>query len=141
MPAYDPFDELFAAAMRESAGIDLTPPQSAADNAAKGLALRKRFGRGGTEIGVARAEELVARTPLDPSVVKRMVSFFARHEVDKRAKNFGNEENPSAGYVAWLLWGGDEGRAWALETKRRLAEAPSLPLVGRVAAKPPGGGG
>ena len=128
MPAYDPFDELFAAAVRESAGIDLVPPQSAAENAAKGLALRKRFGRGGTEIGVARAEELVARTPLDPSVVKRMVSFFARHEVDKRARNFGNEENPSAGYIAWLLWGGDEGRAWALETKRRLSSFPSPPV-------------
>ena len=126
MPAYDPFDELFAAAVRESAGIDLTPPQSAADNAAKGLALRKRFGRGGTEIGVARAGELVARTPLDPSVVKRMVSFFARHEVDKRARNFGNEENPSAGYIAWLLWGGDEGRAWALDLKKKVGNAPDV---------------
>ena len=120
--------------------IDLRCPPVVARNAEHGLELRRIFGRGGTEIGVARAEELVARTPLDPSVVKRMVSFFARHEVDKRAKNFGNEENPSAGYVAWLLWGGDEGRAWALETKRRLAEG-SLPLVGRVAAKRPGGGG
>ena len=126
MPAYDPFDELFAAAMRESAGIDLTPPQSAADNAAKGLALRHKFGRGGTEIGVARAEELVARTPLDPSVVKRMVSFFARHEVDKRGRNYGNEDNPSAGYIAWLLWGGDEGRAWALDLKKKVGNAPDV---------------
>lgn len=127
---YDPFDEMFAAAVRESAGVDLVPPQAAADNAAKGLALREKFGRGGTEIGVARARELTARTPLDPSAVKRMVSFFARHEVDKRAKNFGNEDNPSAGAIAWLLWGGDEGRAWALETKRQLSSSPSL-LAGK----------
>lgn len=48
-----------------------------------------------------------------------MVSYFARHEVDKRAKSFGNDQNPSAGYVAWLLWGGGEGRAWAVEMKER----------------------
>jgi len=55
-----------------------------------------------------------------------MVSFFARHEVDKRAKNFGNEENPSAGYVAWLLWGGDEGRAWAIAMKEKTGNAPDI---------------
>jgi hypothetical protein len=120
--AYDPFDELFDTARRETDGIDLAPPQAVSNNAAKGLALRKTFGRGGTEIGVGVAGELMAGTPLDPKMIRRMVSFFARHEVDKRAANFGNEANPSAGYVAWLLWGGDEGRAWALEVKRRLAE-------------------
>ncbi len=114
--AYDPFDEI----RREASGISLVPPEIVAGNAAKGLALRKQFGRGGTEIGVGRAEELVARTEQTPHSIKRMVSFFARHEVDKRAKNFGNDDNPSAGYVAWLLWGGDEGRAWALEMKARL---------------------
>ncbi|CAI2933701.1 hypothetical protein [Aminobacter niigataensis] len=118
--AYDPFDEI----RREASGTSLIPPQVVADNAAKGLALRKQFGRGGTEIGVARAEELVARTELSPHTIKRMVSYFARHEVDKRGKNYGNEQTPSAGYVAWLLWGGDEGRAWALEMKGRIAAAP-----------------
>jgi hypothetical protein len=49
-----------------------------------------------------------------------MVSYFARHEVDKRAKNFGNEENPSAGYIAWLLWGGDVGRSWARQEKAKF---------------------
>ena len=116
---YDPFDEI----RREASGVNLIPPQVVADNAAKGLALRQQFGRGGTEIGVARAEELVARTELSPHTIKRMVSYFARHEVDKRGKNYGNEGNPSAGYIAWLLWGGDEGRAWALEMKGRMSNA------------------
>lgn len=47
--------------------------------------------------------------------MKRMKSYFARHKVDKRAKNFGDDENPSAGYIAWLLWGGDAGRDWVKE--------------------------
>lgn len=106
--------------------IDLRCPEEVAANAARGLELRQKFGRGGTEVGVARARELVARTALSPHTIKRMVSFFARHEVDKRAKNFGNDDNPSAGYVAWLLWGGDEGRAWAKRMKERIGNAPDL---------------
>ncbi|WP_274628064.1 hypothetical protein [Arvimicrobium flavum] len=106
--------------------IDFRPPEIVARNAAKGLALRAKFRRGGTEVGVARAEELVSRAALSPHTIKRMVSFFARHEVDKRARNFGNEENPSAGYVAWLLWGGDEGRAWAKDLKERIGNAPDI---------------
>ena len=88
--------------------------------------LRREFGRGGTEIGVARARDLKNRVHLSPGTIKRMVSFFARHEIDKRAKNFGNEENPSAGYVAWLLWGGDEGRAWAIAMKEKTGNAPDI---------------
>lgn len=41
-----------------------------------------------------------------------MASYFARHEVDKRAANFGNKENPSKIYIAWLLWGGDSCKKW-----------------------------
>lgn len=106
--------------------ISLVPPQIVADNAAKGLAMRAKFKRGGTEIGVARATELKARKSLAPSTIRRMVSYFARHEVDKRGKNYGNEANPSAGYIAWHLWGGDEGRAWALELKQRIGNAPDI---------------
>jgi hypothetical protein len=101
-------------------------PQVVADNAAKGLRLRKQFGRGGTEIGVARATELKNREKLAPSTIRRMVSYFARHEVDKRGRNYGNEQNPSAGYIAWLLWGGDEGRAWALALKQKIGNAPDI---------------
>lgn len=106
--------------------IDLSCPEIVATNAAKGLALRERFGRGGTEIGVARAHELKDRVRLSPNTIKRMVSYFARHEVDKRGRNFFNAENPSAGYIAWMLWGGDEGRAWAIEMKKKIGNAPDI---------------
>jgi HK97 family phage major capsid protein len=50
-----------------------------------------------------------------------MVSYFARHEVDKEAKGFrpGEEGYPSAGRIAWALWGGDPGQSWA---NRKSAE-------------------
>jgi hypothetical protein len=96
------------------------PPQAVADAATKGLELRREFRRGGTQVGVARARDLKARKNLSDDTIKRMASYFARHKVDKRAANFGNDEDPSAGYVAWLLWGGEEGRKWVAEQKDKL---------------------
>jgi hypothetical protein len=89
------------------------PPQAVARAAAKGLDLRREFNRGGTEVGVARARDLSNRKNISYDTIKRMVSYFARHEVDKQGANWGNESNPSPGYIAWLLWGGDPGRRWA----------------------------
>ena len=41
-----------------SVEIDFRCPEIVAKNAAKGLAFREKFGRGGTEVGVARARDL-----------------------------------------------------------------------------------
>lgn len=93
-----------------------------AQEAQRGLDWRAEFGRGGTQVGVARARDISNRTNLSLETVNRMVSFFARHEVDKDAQGFrpGEEGYPSAGRIAWALWGGDPGRAWA---KRKQSEA------------------
>lgn len=99
---------------------DYVPPQSVQENARQGLLLREKWKRGGTHIGVARALELSSGSPIEPQMIFRMVSYFARHEVDKRSQNFGNLSCPSAGYIAWLLWGGDEGRIWAIDLKNRI---------------------
>jgi hypothetical protein len=42
-----------------------------------------------------------------------MRGYFARHASDRSAAGWGSRSNPSAGWIAWLLWGGDAGRAWA----------------------------
>ena len=96
-------------------GIDLTPTQAMSEEAKRGLAWRKEHGRGGTAVGVARANQLVRRDKLSPRTVLRMYSFFARHEVDKQAEGFkrGEDGYPSAGRIAWALWGGDAGQKWA----------------------------
>jgi hypothetical protein len=52
-----------------------------------------------------------------------MTSYFARHALDKKAKDFGKDDDPSAGYVAWLLWGGDAGRDWAKTIAGRMDDA------------------
>lgn len=86
------------------------PPQQVRDNAKRGLELRAEHNRGGTEVGVARARDLSNGRAVSLDTIKRMVSYFARHEVDKQGEGWGVD---SAGYIAWLLWGGDAGRSWA----------------------------
>lgn len=96
-----------------------TPPADVAAAAKRGLELRAEqppSNRGGTAVGIARAKQLANRDPVSLSVIKRMVSFFARHEVDKKGEGWGKD---SKGYQAWLLWGGDPGRRWAESILRR----------------------
>jgi len=88
------------------------PPQEVRNNAKRGLELREKHGRGGTAVGVARARDLSNGKALSLDTLKRMNSYFARHEVDKKGEGWGVD---SAGYIAWLLWGGDAGRAWRKE--------------------------
>lgn len=101
------------------------PPASVAAAARRGLELRREHGRGGTSVGVARARDLGNRRDLTLETVRRMVAYFERHELDLAAPaaRRGHPDWPSAGYVAWLLWGGDAGRAWArriVRQQRRL---------------------
>jgi hypothetical protein len=95
--------------------IDLTPTDGMAKEAQKALDWRKEGFDGGTPVGLARARQLVNKQELSPSTVRRMHSFFSRHEVDKQAEGFrpGEPGYPSNGRVAWALWGGDAGQTWA----------------------------
>lgn len=100
--------------------LDLRPTQSMANNARRGLELRRKFGRGGTAVGVARARDLMNRSKLSPDTVLRMYSFFSRHEVDKQGKDWNNSERPSNGKIAWLLWGGDSGYSWSRSKRNAI---------------------
>lgn len=108
---------------RDVSDIDLKPTEAMASNAKRGLELRDKFGRGGTAVGVARARDLSNRTNLSPETVARMYSFFSRHEVDKKGKDFDNAERPSNGKIAWLLWGGDSGFAWSTQKWEAIQNA------------------
>ena len=99
--------------------LNLTPTDAMASEARRGLEWRKEFNRGGTAVGVARARDIANKTRLSPNTVLRMYSFFSRHEVDKQGQGFdrGEDGYPSAGRIAWALWGGDAGFSFA-KTKR-----------------------
>ena len=128
--------------------IDTVPTNSMAEEAARGLQWRKKFKRGGTTVGVARANQLMNKENLSIDTVKRMYSYFSRHEVDKQGKGFsqGEEGYPSAGRIAWALWGGDAGFSWSTKVRNQIvreqegkAEADSLKVGDMVSWDSSGG--
>ena len=76
----------------------------------------------GTPVGWGRARDIVAGRSMSLSVVKRMYSFFSRHEVDKKGKDFNNTSNPSNGRIMWDAWGGDAGFSWSRGIATREAD-------------------
>jgi hypothetical protein len=74
----------------------------------------------GTPVGWGRARDIVAGRSMSLSVVKRMYSFFSRHEVDKKGKDFYNTSNPSNGRIMWDAWGGDAGFSWSRGIVNRM---------------------
>ena len=98
------------------------PPKAAQAEARRALEWRKEHNRGGTAVGVARARDIANGANLSDSTIMRMVSYFARHEVDKQGQGWspGEEGYPSAGRIAWGLWGGDAGRTFANAEAERI---------------------
>lgn len=128
--------------------IDTKPNNSMAEEAARGLQWRKKYKRGGTTVGVARANQLMNKENLSVDTVLRMYSFFSRHEVDKQGQGFkqGQEGYPSAGRIAWALWGGDSGFSWSTKVRNQIqreregkAEAGSLKVGDMVSWDSSGG--
>jgi hypothetical protein len=97
-------------------------PPAGARSAARRAIKFKEDGKAtgaGTAVGWTRARQLANGETLSLSTVKRMYSYFSRHEVDKKGKDWGNTENPSNGYIMWLAWGGDAGYSWSRKISQR----------------------
>jgi pterin-4a-carbinolamine dehydratase len=106
-----------------------TPPSSAVANAKKGLEMRKKWGRGGLtpaeaksqgiDSGLTRARK-IASGKVSRHDVKRM-SAFNRHRKNYRPSKKKPDGGPTAGTIAWLLWGGTSGVNWAKKKSKTLA--------------------
>jgi hypothetical protein len=97
-------------------------PTSGMQSAARRAIKLKEQGKAkgaGTIVGWTRAGQLARGETLSLSTVKRMYSYFSRHEVDKKGKDFNNTENPSNGKIMWLAWGGDAGFSWSRKIVNR----------------------
>jgi|LUMP01.1.fsa_nt_gb HK97 family phage prohead protease len=103
--------------------IDFTPTQAMIDNAKQGLEWREEFERGGTDVGVATANAIIDKK-ITADRTKRIFSYLSRHEVDKDAEGFNDGEDgfPSAGRIAWELWGGDEAFVWSADKVKEIKE-------------------
>ena len=97
------------------------PPKSAQNNAKRGLELRRKWKRGGTSVGVQRARNLANGDNVSRETVGKMAAF-ARHKKNSSASKKHADGGPTAGRIAWLLWGGDTGVSWAaklMDAKKR----------------------
>jgi hypothetical protein len=104
-------------------GLTFRPPEPVAAAARRALERRAQqppSNRGMTPVGLARARQLLNREELSPQTIDRMVSYFARHEVDKQGSSWSNY---GKGRQAWDGWGGELGRRWARALARRMDAA------------------
>ena len=100
-------------------------PPAGARSAARRAIKFKEDGKAtgaGTAVGWTRAGQLARGETLSLSTVKRMYSYFSRHEVDKKGKDWANQANPSNGYIMWLAWGGDAGFSWSRGIVNRMKD-------------------
>ena len=98
-----------------------TPPAAAVAAAKKGLAQRKKWGRGGLspaeaasqgiDSGVTRARK-ISSGKVSRHDVRRM-SAFNRHRKNNNPSKKMPDGGPTAGTIAWNLWGGTSGVNWA----------------------------
>ena len=112
-------------------------------NAQRGLDLLEFAGDGLTDKTKREARDMANGKISDDKVV-RMAAWFARHEGDldsDRADDYlsGDSDRPTAGQVAWLLWGGDISKSnkmraanWATKEAEKVKENKSFdyPLYG-----------
>lgn len=106
------------------------PPKGAAAAARRGLDARKEWGRGGLSTsdagkqgigsGVQRATNLANGDNVDEETIRKMHAFFQRHEKNYKPDKKEADGGPTAGTIAWWLWGGDAGRTWAASMVKRL---------------------
>lgn len=97
------------------------PPQAAVNNAKRGLRLREKWGRGGMspaearkagiDSGVTRAKKISSGSVSKHDV--RRMSAFNRHRKNYAPSKKKPDGGPTAGTIAWLLWGGTSGVDWA----------------------------
>jgi hypothetical protein len=114
-------------------------PPAGARSAARRAIKFKEDGKAtgaGTAVGWTRARQLANGETLSLSTVKRMYSYFSRHEVDKKGKDWGNTANPSNGYIMWLAWGGDAGFSWSRRIVQREMDKALFADFGKDYTKP-----
>ena len=81
-------------------------PESVKNNAKRGLELRKKYGRGGTNVGMNTARTLAKGGSIGIEKVRHINRYFPRHANDNL------DDKTSNGWIAWLLWGGSSARSW-----------------------------
>ena len=94
------------------------PPKAVSRVACRGLKKRKKYKRGGTAVGVARARDLCGGRNISMRSIKRMYSYFSRHRASRleNARRISDPTSPAR--IADELWGGTPGYRWAKRARK-----------------------
>lgn len=119
--------------LAKSDGESHTPPQGVQSAAARGLELRRKWKRGGLSnaqassqgigSGVQRATNLKNGDAISTSTLRMMRAFFSRHQKNYAPDKREADGGPTAGTIAWLLWGGNAGKAWSNSVLGRIEKS------------------
>jgi len=108
--------EIAKPAKKSSDSNKFTPPRGVREEARRAVEWIKEGHAGAnfTPVGRGRAGDLAIGRSVSLDIIKRMASYLARHEVDKKGKGWspGEDGYPSPGRVAWAAWGGDPAVSW-----------------------------
>jgi len=95
-------------------------PAAVRDEAMRALRMAHKHNYGAWNfIGIARAIQLAVVPSIGVKSVDRMRAFFTRHQKDATAPHFGDNQKPSRGYLAHLVWGGDPAKQWVNTMRKR----------------------
>ena len=101
-------------------------PAAAKKNAQKAIDWKEEHGRdevqAGTAVGWARAHQLAKGENLSADTVGRMSAFNRHRKNSKIAAEYKGTPWKDRGYVAWLIWGGDEGVDWAIKKMEEIKD-------------------
>jgi len=99
-------------------------PAAATKNAQQAIDWRDEHGRdevtAGLRVGWMRANQLANKEPISADTVKRMAAFNRHRKNSKIGAGLKDTPWKDNGYVAWLLWGGDEGVDWAIKKSAEI---------------------
>ena len=84
-------------------------PQSAKDNAERGIRLNEELGnKCATQVGKVRATQIMKGEPLSRETIRRTYSYLSR-----AAEYYKPEDTEACGTISYLLWGGEPMLRWA----------------------------
>ena len=95
-------------------------PPAVSSAAKRGLELHDEHGHSGTSVGLTTARQLAQGGTISTDDALHVSEYFPRHAGDNLDQDGSNGDQPSNGYIAWQLWGGDAGREWRERIKRKL---------------------
>jgi hypothetical protein len=84
-------------------------PQSAKDNAERGIRLNEELGnKCATQVGKVRATQIMKGEPLSRETIRRTYSYLSR-----ASEYYNPEDTEACGTISYLLWGGEPMLRWA----------------------------